>query len=201
MENSKNAESFEQSQESAEVVQQDVQQGAVLGVEAMPPTRRADGMPVGRVFVRGHSGNPRGRPKGIKAAAQRRVGENGEKAIDAIWRIASNPLNSDRLRLEALTVLLDRGFGRPAQTMAVEGGSELKPLIITTFGGRYKESGALEPYTAPASVPRAENYSALAGAQYEPQEEPQTAPAPPVKAEPVAKAPAPVIGMAVEWLT
>jgi hypothetical protein len=65
---------------------------------------------IGRPFVRGVSGNPGGRPKGIEAIAR----EHTPAAIAALVAALQNP----RERVAAATVLLGYGWGKPVQAFA-----------------------------------------------------------------------------------
>jgi hypothetical protein len=73
----------------------------------------------GKGFMKGKSGNPGGQPKGlvdIKAAAQ-------EHSADAIRRLADVMLGVETppaAIVAAATALLDRGFGRPNQSMEID---------------------------------------------------------------------------------
>ncbi len=65
----------------------------------------------GRPFVKGRSGNPRGRPKhdhDIAALAR----QHAPQAITTLLEILTDPLAPPGARLSAASVLLDRGFGR-----------------------------------------------------------------------------------------
>jgi hypothetical protein len=107
-----------------------------------PRARRPDGMPRGRTFERGNKANPRGRPKSHRAYLRRKLGEHGEKAIDVLLRTAMNPLTGDRLRVEILTTLLERGWGKPTQDVKHGTDGPIPPMRII-FGGRYAPDGKL----------------------------------------------------------
>ena len=67
------------------------------------------------VFKPGQSGNPSGRPKhakDIRALAKRA----GPEAIAGLRKLGKNA-RSESARVAAFTALLDRGYGKPAQTI------------------------------------------------------------------------------------
>lgn len=97
-------------------------------------------------FVKGVSGNPGGRTKGLTAAVKAKAGADGKKLIDALWLIATGKPDaieaaygatpSIRDRQSAIDSLLDRGFGKATQTIA---GDEDQPVALKViFGGRHK---------------------------------------------------------------
>lgn len=65
-----------------------------------------------------------GRPKGAKDTATREAGAtmaelargHGERALEVLWQIASEG-ESESARVAACNALLDRGFGKPSQTI------------------------------------------------------------------------------------
>lgn len=64
-------------------------------------------------WVKGVSGNPGGRPKGLAAYVKSLAGQYGETYLDLLHEIATNKRNP-RLQLEAIRMLLERGYGKPA---------------------------------------------------------------------------------------
>lgn len=78
---------------------------------------------------KGQSGNPAGRPKGIERLAR----EHTERAIATLVRELDNPRNC----VPAAVALLDRGWGRPKQTIA---GDSENPLQFVIRGPNPVES-------------------------------------------------------------
>lgn len=69
-------------------------------------------------------GADRGRPKGSLNKATRAIKEIaepfGEAAVGVLAAIMTDPLAPHPARVAAATALLDRGFGRPSQSLAVD---------------------------------------------------------------------------------
>lgn len=84
-------------------------------------------------FLKGSSGNPRGRPKTdeeIKEALRDLV----PRSIEVLIEILSNPEARDQDKLRAIELIFDRVFGRPFQQMQVEDTTVDKTLVMRLEG-------------------------------------------------------------------
>jgi len=78
----------------------------------------------GKPFTKGVSGNPAGRPKGTPTHDISVLARSyGQDAIETLVKCLSDP----RHRVAAAQALLDRGYGRPAQTIT---GDQERPIAI-----------------------------------------------------------------------
>ena len=64
-------------------------------------------------FLAGQSGNPGGRPVGIREQIKQRTAD-GNELVEVVLGVLRDQNASNRERMEAATWLADRGFGKPA---------------------------------------------------------------------------------------
>lgn len=93
-------------------------------------------------FKKGQSGNPGGRPKELQGI-QQLARDHAEEAIKALVSVAKKG-KSESARVAAATALLDRGFGKPAQTMEHYGNVavSLTDLVNASYEAKPVESKA-----------------------------------------------------------
>jgi hypothetical protein len=72
-----------------------------------------------RPFAPGQSGNPGGRPKKAKAAADK-AADHASEAIDALLEVLRDETAPHASKVSAATQILDRGIGRSIQPVDVE---------------------------------------------------------------------------------
>lgn len=81
-----------------------------------------------------------GRPKGAVSQAKRELmdmaKDHAEDALAVLVAIAKNGGASDAARVSAATAILDRGYGKPSQAVAVSNpdGSNIMPTMIQIIG-------------------------------------------------------------------
>ena len=89
-----------------------------------PENRLATRRDSGGHFAKGVTGNPGGRPKGL-AAYIREQTNDGEDLVNKVMHILQHPngkgLAAQKLQLECIQWLADRGFGKASQLVAHTG--------------------------------------------------------------------------------
>lgn len=68
-------------------------------------------------WIKGHSGNPGGRPKAL-AELQALARQYAEASVNVLAEALKH--KDHRIRIVAAQTLLDRGYGKPAQTVTVQ---------------------------------------------------------------------------------
>jgi hypothetical protein len=100
----------------------------------------------GRGFVRGQSGNPGGRPKGLTRRVRELVGDDGAAIAEFMFAIMADDGSRTADRLEAARWLADRGFGKPPQDveLALKGQEAVDVNAFAAFAAKYLPTEMLD---------------------------------------------------------
>jgi hypothetical protein len=78
-------------------------------------------------FVKGQSGNPGGRPKSVDGHNLRDLARaHTKEALDTLIGIMGSTTAPEAARISAANSILDRGYGRPAQTLGDADGNPIE---------------------------------------------------------------------------
>ena len=96
----------------------------ITGISGGPQARSSGGVANLRPWVKGQSGNPAGRPKGIAATVKERV--QPAELVDILVAVANDPRAKPSERIAAFRELADRGWGKAPAFAAMEGADPLE---------------------------------------------------------------------------
>jgi Family of unknown function (DUF5681) len=82
-----------------------------------------------RQWPKGESGNPGGRPRGFVTEIRRQT-KNGFELVSFALRVLRNEEAEMRDRAWACTYLTDRGFGKPTQSLELDGPAMVPAFVV-----------------------------------------------------------------------
>ncbi|MCJ2030725.1 DUF5681 domain-containing protein [Methylobacterium sp. J-043] len=95
-----------------------------------------------RGWKKGQSGNPKGKPPVIREVVEL-AKQQTENAIEALVSIMGNEKSNASARVQAAVALLDRGWGRPKQSVDVKVDHDASGLAAALLALRERETMAV----------------------------------------------------------
>ena len=83
-------------------------------------------------FEKGSSGNPGGRPRAL-GSVQKLAREHTEEAVLALVDVIRNPLSKGSEIVAAAQAILDRGWGKPTQSVELEHTGKIEQRYIVSI--------------------------------------------------------------------
>ena len=102
------------------------------GASAVKNSGETAKAPRGRAFRKGASGNPRGRPKGAQNKATREVKALAQGILEdpVVQATLLNQAQRAKLAPAMMSLLFHYAYGKPKETVALEGGLEVLTIRI-----------------------------------------------------------------------
>lgn len=102
------------------------------------PKKKGPQYPLPHAWKKGQSGNPAGRPKrSIDLMAK--ASQFDDEVLNLYVSIIRDPKAPRRDKLTAAQALLDRGFGKPGQSIMLQGDAE-KPVVTAQLSREQMEA-------------------------------------------------------------
>jgi hypothetical protein len=92
--------------------------------------------------ARRNAGRPRGKVSQAKRDLMEMAKDHGETALQVLVDIATNPASAEGARVSAANAILDRGYGRPTQTVdnkSTDGSMSPKRIEIVAVNGNVED--------------------------------------------------------------